>query len=197
MHSDQEGSVGTGGTEPQQDLRVYPGLRYSRLAPDPPPLPFSLYWKYEILFQFKLGHFSHRFFAEYLMIISLYTVASAPCVLSNSSFLFPTTNKADLLKNFRGRSPVQYVHCTIQRNNFGPYPLKILHFQLLLVLLSICNLSLGVALVITDRVACLGGLCVSVYMCVCICVWVCVLPWRGWDWHDRFPSFFLIFRNII
>ena len=122
----------------------------------------------------------------------LYTVSSAPCVLSNSSYLFPATSTAELLKNFRGRNPVQYIHCTIQRSNFGSYPLRILHFKYFVSSFLFVIWVWGEALVITDTAAWLGGWCVGVYMCVCICVCVCVLVWRGWigmiDSHGPFWS---------
>ena len=144
-----------------------------------------------------MGHFSHRLFAEYLMMISLYTMSSALCVLLNFSFLLPAISKAELLKNFRGRNPVQYIHCTIQRNNFASYPLRILHFQVLWVLLSICNLSLGGGFSNNWHSCMMGGVlvCQCIYLCdVYVCV--CVLVWKGWDWHDTFPWFFLIFQNL-
>ena len=102
-------------------------------------------------------------------------MSSAHCVLLNSSFLFPATSKAELLKNFRGRNPVQYIHCTIQRNNLASYPLRILHSQVLWVLLSIWILSLRGGFSNNWHSCKAGGLvCLCIYLCVYVCLCVCV-----------------------
>ena len=179
MHSDQESSVGTGGTEPQQDLKVYPGLRYSPLVPDPSPLPFSLYWKYDFFFKFKLGHFSHRLFAEYLMRISY-----IPCLVHLVSCRIlpsysPPLAKLSSWKTLGGGA--QFNAFTVQFREATLVPIHWEdHKHIESSFIFVIRVS-GVALVITDTVAWLGGPGVSVYISVCVCVCVCVFAWRGWD----------------
>ena len=146
--------------------------------------------------KFKLGHFSHRLFAEYLMIIScilcLVHLVSCRILPSYSPPLAKLSFWKTLGEETRFNAfTVQFREATLSLS------IENIAFQVLCILLSICSLSLGGGFS-NNWHSCMtrGLVCWCIYVCVYLCLCVCACMKRL-DWQDRFPWFFLIFGNLI